>query len=385
MAVSSDILLDDKPSTSLRIAVASPAATAETFIQAHIDHLSTVELVLSDGEVPTRSSDGSVLVKEGIARGLDLAMGTFLKRNGQGLIARRIAKLLKEHRIDVVLAEYGNTAEVMIDACATAGVPMVAHFHGIDAHGIEYHSRFNGYDRLFKYASRLVVVSRAMEQRLLALGAPREKVIFNCYGVDVDLFKGGDPANAPPHFAGVGRFVEKKAPHLTILAFHKLLQKVPDARLTLIGNGRLWEACHQMIKSLDIVDRVDLPGPKDPLFIADLMRRSRALVQHSVVTFNGDSEGTPLAVLEAMATGIPVIATRHAGILDAVEHEVHGLLCDPFNVDEMAAHMHRSASNASEAGSMGASGRARVQAHYEVGMQVSRLQQVLIDAAGHAG
>jgi glycosyltransferase involved in cell wall biosynthesis len=380
MGLSSDIN-ECGPNKPLRIAIASPAANAESFIQAHVDRLRDVILVLSDGELPTRSSDGTVLVRENVAgKALDLITASVRGSDLTSALSKRIAELFKKHRIDVVLAEYGNTAAVLVDACRMADVPMVVHFHGIDAHGSDYHQRFVNYRELFKFASKLVVVSRSMEQQLLALGAPREKVVFNCYGVDLDIFKDGDPGSAPPTFISVGRFVEKKAPQLTLLAFRKVVEQVPQARLTMVGNGRLWEACEQMARALDLSGRVDLCGAKDQLVIAGMMRVSRCLVQHSVTTRNGDSEGTPLAILEAMATGIPVVATRHAGIIDAVEHAENGLLCDPFDVDDMARQMIRIAQDPADASRMGANGRRRVLDHYDVRMQVARLGSSLHDA-----
>ena len=84
-----------------------------------------------------------------------------------------------------------------------------------------------------------------------------------------------------------------------------------------------------------------LCGVRTPEEVAGLMRSSRAFVQHSVVTANGDSEGTPLAVLEAMASGLPVVATRHAGIADVVAHGERGLLSAEGDVETMAAHLLR--------------------------------------------
>ena len=115
--------------------------------------------------------------------------------------------------------------------------------------------------------------------------------------------------------------------------------------------------------------------------VAALMRGARAFVQHSVRALNGDSEGTPLAVLEAMATGIPVVATRHTGIADVVEHGAHGLLCDELDVGTMAAHMELLANDGELAARMGRSGRASMEQHHGVKDSVGRLQAILANAA----
>ncbi len=367
---------------SARIAIASPNENAwsETFITAHMQQLQGVELILVDGSLPNRVVNGPLLLhRSGNRRLIDHVQARLLRTTTQGLLTRRIASLLRARNIDVVLAEYGNTGEAILEACLRARVPLVVHFHGFDAHRTDHLERMNNYRRIFAHAAALVVVSRAMEAQLLSLGAPREKLHYNCYGIDVDRFTAGSPGTAPPHFLGVGRFVDKKAPHLTLSAFEQLVARVPEARLTLVGQGPLWESCHQRVRSGPLAGKVDLTGVRDPAAVAALMRSARAFVQHSVRTLNGDSEGTPLAVLEAMASGLPVIATRHTGIADVVGHEEHGLLCDEFDIATMAANMERVAMDTHLAGRLGSAGRAQVERSHRVEDSVGVLQ-VLLEA-----
>lgn len=368
---------------ALRIALASPAENAwsETFIAAHIDRLNKVELLFSGGVPPRNASRGGPLVRSvGLASYWDRLVG---KWSGglPGLARGRLEQRLREFLPDVVLAEYGNMGAEIVEACAKAGVPLVVHFHGFDAHRTDYIARYGNYRELFSYAIALVVVSRAMEAQLLAIGAPREKVVYNCYGIDVQRFVPGRPDLAPPHFLAIGRFAEKKAPQLTIRAFAKVVAQRPQARLTMVGQGRLWEACHQLVKELGLQGSVDLCGVKKPDEIVGLLHVSRAFVQHSVVTASNDHEGTPLAVLEAMATGVPVVATRHAGIADVVEHGVRGLLCAEHDVDGMAAGMLRLVDDPALAGAMGAAGRAYTERAHRVEVQVGNLQRILERAA----
>ena len=93
------------------------------------------------------------------------------------------------------------------------------------------------------------------------------------------------------------------------------------------------------------------------------MARARVFVQHSVVAEDGDHEGLPLAILEAGAHGLPVVATRHAGIPDAVREETDGFLVDEGDVQAMAVAMYRLAQDAALAARMGrliSSGFARI-------------------------
>ncbi len=367
---------------TLRIALASPAENAwsETFIAAHIERLQKVELLLSGGVPPRNASHGGPLGRS--SRSGVLVDRVLARRFGgvPGLLRHRLAKRLSAERPQVMLAEYGIMAAEIAPACERAGVPLVAHFHGFDAHRTDYIEQYDGYRELFRYASALVVVSRAMESQLISIGAPREKVVYNCYGIDVDRFTPGDPAAAPPHFLAVGRFADKKAPHLTLQAFRMVLDQWPQARLTMVGRGKRWEECKLLVKELRMTEAVDLCGVRTPDEIIALMHRSRAFVQHSVVTPNNDHEGTPLAVLEAMASAVPVIATRHAGIADVVEDGTRGLLCAEHDVEAMAGNMVRLINEPATAALMGRNGRAYVEVYHRVAEQVAALQRILASA-----
>lgn len=365
---------------TVRIAIAAPSLDlwSETFITAHLQRLSGIALVLNDG-IPPRQAGGRSLVQpttwqarlhtqwELRVAGLDLP----------ARLQRHTVKALRQSRATVLLAEYGTLAASLVPVCRTLGLPLVAHFHGRDAHAHARVAQWGHYKELIAYASAIVVVSRTMEQRLLELGAPREKVVYNVYGIDLDRFTPGQPAATGPHFVGIGRFVDKKAPHLTLLAFREVLARRPDVRLTLAGDGPLREACIQMVKAWGMEDQVDLPGVFTPDQVAHALHTARAFVQHSVVPSDGDSEGTPLAVLEAMACGLPVVATRHAGIGDVVAHGERGLLCAEYDVDAMATHMAQLSDDPALAGRMGQMGRTYVEKHHRVEDSVARLQALL--------
>ena len=365
--------------SSPRIAIISPNRTvySETFIRAHIDRLPGVALVLTDGHLPKRNADGEVLLPIALAhRVMRKVKGTA----PEDALRDRIAELLRSERIEVVLAEYGPTGAAMLPICTRLGIPLVVHFHGIDAFHHKLLKEHDNYAALFAGAAALVVVSREMEAQLLALGAPRSKVIYNTYGIDPELFAPVNAEENPKRFVGVGRFVDKKAPHLTVLAFARALAHDPELRLELIGDGPLREAVRQLVLALGIDHAVELPGVLPPEEVAAHMGKARAFVQHSVITADNDHEGTPLAVLEAMARALPVVATRHAGIPDVVLHGKCGLLCDERDLDAMAENMLALASDADRAGAMGRVGRSRIEAGHRVKDRVAELHAIIVRA-----
>ena len=298
---------------------------------------------------------------------------------------RLFSRFLRKRRVNVVLAEYGPTGVSIMDACRVAGIPFVAHFHGYDAYDQTMLRKYQTeYRRMFSESSALIAVSRDMEAQLLRLGAPPGKIHWIPCGVDVSLFDGADPAAAAPVFVAVGRFRDKKAPHLTLLAFRKVLQRVPDARLIMIGEGDLLEACKQIVRTFGIEGSVDFMGARAHHEVAAIMRTARAFVQHSTTTSYGDSEGTPVAVLEAGAAGLPVVGTRHAGIKDAVRHNETGYLVEEHDIDGMSAFMIELAENPQMAAALGRRAREHIAANFSLERSIERLWHVLQDAAARS-
>jgi colanic acid/amylovoran biosynthesis glycosyltransferase len=365
----------------MRIALISPNRNAwsETFIANHIAHLPGVELVLTDGHLPRRDIDGELLLSATLAdRLIRKAQGL----DGEGALRAAIIKALKKERIEAVLAEYGPTGTAMIEVCERAQLPLIVHFHGIDAFHTKLLQENANYTRLFRAAQALVVVSREMEQQLLSLGAPREKVHYNCYGIEVDRFTPAPVDRSPKHFLAVGRFVDKKAPHVTLLAFHEAWKRDGELRLCMAGDGPLRESTMRQAQALGMEQVIEFPGVITQDQVAERMQHVRAFAQHSVVSAQNDHEGTPLSILEAMASGLPVIATRHGGIPDVVAHEVNGLLCNEGDARAMGAHFSKLSSDAALAARLGATGRERAMRDHQLGDSLKRLRTIIEEVSG---
>ena len=111
------------------------------------------------------------------------------------------------------------------------------------------------------------------------------------------------------------------------------------------------------------------------------MQQARALVQHSITAADGDSEGTPVSILEAGAAGLPVVSTRHAGIPDVVVEGKTGLLVDEDRTDEMAQHILALAENPGFADELGRNAAIHIRRTYTMSHSIRRLAQVLEAAA----
>lgn len=308
--------------------------------------------------------------------GIDKLLGE--KSKGYLLRKSRLYKYIKQNNIRLILAEYGPVGAYLTPLAKKIGIPLVTHFHGRDAYHYKTLKRFkNQYREMFEYASAVVPVSNDMKKQLHKIGCPEEKMMVNHYGPNLDYFQFNDIAGNDIKFITVGRFTDKKAPHLVIRAFNKVLKELPQARLTMIADGPLWESSKVLAGELEISDKIDFPGPLPPEEIQKAFKESLIFVQHSVRASDGDSEGTPNAVLEAMAAGLPVISTRHAGIKDVVVEGKTGLLSDEYDYETMADQMIQLGKDRPLCMDMGKKGCQRVQEHFTMESHINRLTEII--------
>jgi len=180
-----------------------------------------------------------------------------------------------------------------------------------------------------------------------------------------------------PTLLAVGRLTEKKAPHLLIAAFDRARQDVPDIKLRIVGDGPLMPQCQNLVRELGLTNAVTLLGSQDHGVVEGEMKAARCFVQHSIVAPSGDSEGTPVSIIEASATGLPVISTRHAGIPDVVVEGETGFLVDEGDIATMAERMIRLATEPELAAAMGAAAQARIREHFSIERSLGELWRII--------
>jgi glycosyltransferase involved in cell wall biosynthesis len=357
----------------------------ETFIRRHASDLDG-ETFLVDGQ-PPKTSNGityEISTAQRVALRVARKLGFSSKAS---LNDMRYIRLLRGLRPDVVLAEFGPSGVAVHGACKKVGVPLAVFFHGYDLHVDDVRdSHLGAYKQLFADANAIVCGARTMRDLLLTIGAPANRT-FVCAssGIDCTAFdfaKHDKHDNDEQKFVHVGRFVDKKAPQLTILAFSKVLEQEPGARLEMVGTGPLLGSCIDLAISLGIEQAIMFHGAVPPERVVDILKGAGVFVQHSVVAQNGDSEGTALAILEAGACRLPAVVTRHAGFLDTVIDGETGFLVDERDVEAMADRMLFLARNPEQAATMGEKARSRVEHYFSHEKSASRLTSILEWAAG---
>jgi glycosyltransferase involved in cell wall biosynthesis len=271
---------------------------------------------------------------------------------------RQTARWLKVTGAKAVLAEYGPLGAGIAPACRKAGLPLVVIFHGFDAYQkATLHAFQQAYQELFAIASALVVVSDPMREQLIRLGAPAARIVVNACGVDPFVFQSANPVATEPVFLSVGRFVGKKGPMQTIRAFAQVYRALSSCRLTMIGTGPLFDSAQALTVQLGVAHAIRFLGSCSHEVVQANVQQARAVVQHSMCCDSGDQEGTPVALIEAQMAGVPVVATKHAGIPAVVLDGRTGFLVEEGDVEGMANAMLKLGRDSTLAAKLGKAAR----------------------------
>jgi colanic acid/amylovoran biosynthesis glycosyltransferase len=307
--------------------------------------------------------------------------GRLVQRNelSDSTVNDAMTAFLRRKHVDVILAEFGPNGADILPHARNLGLPLIVHFHGHDAHRKAVVDQYaERYKAMFDYAFRIVSVSRTMTEALVALGADRSKIVFNPYGPR-DTFFDIQPKYGKTVIS-LGRFTDIKANYLSLAAFRQVLELHPDAKLVMAGDGELLETCKTLARTWQIEKSVSFPGAVLHADAGAFYASGSVFIQHSVTPSYGDAEGTPVTILEASAAGLPVVATRHAGITQAVVDGTTGSLVDERDVDGMARSISRLLDSVEDQKRMGAVGRAHIRRNYSLSQHIGVLQE-LIDSA----
>ncbi|WP_299781934.1 glycosyltransferase family 4 protein [uncultured Formosa sp.] len=363
----------------MNIAIFSPSQNpySETFIQAHKNYLK--------GNVFYFYGGGFNIQLEGIGELANQSYYNFLKLKSKVLgkhygyaWEQVLLRALKDYKIDIILVEYGNHAFYLKNVLKQLRIPIIVHFHGVDASSQLVIDHCNKYEEIFQLSNKIIAVSKVMLEKLSQLGCPLEKLELNTYGPNSDFFNVNTNFDKQ-QFIGIGRFVDKKAPYYLILAFREVVKMYPDAKLLLAGKGILLETCFNLVNHLKLKNNVTFLGVITPKEFQNYLGESLAFVQHSITANSGDMEGTPLAVLEASAAGVPVISTKHAGIPDVIIDGKTGLLSDEHDVMQMVENMLFMLGDPEKARQMGELGRLNILNYFSLDRHIGALQKNIND------
>lgn len=258
-----------------------------------------------------------------------------LKRYGaesRNLILSAICGLVATpFHADVFIAHFGPagvTAAKLRELGVIRG-KIATIFHGIDISSREVLNHYTPeYQQLFRRGDLMLPISDLWAGRLQKMGCPREKIAVSRMGVDMTRFS-PRPVKAPAtplEIISVARLTEKKGLHVAIEACRQLKELGVAFRYRILGIGPWERRLRTLIEQYQLEDVVEMPGFKPSHEVKAMLDDADVFLLPSVTGADGDMEGIPVALMEAMAVGIPVVSTLHSGIPELVEADKSGWL-----------------------------------------------------------
>lgn len=232
------------------------------------------------------------------------------------------------------------------------------------------------YDKLFDKCDLFLPVSLDLKERLVTLGCNPSKIEVHHSGIDCSLFRYRTPSiedNQPVKIISIGRLVEKKGISYGIDAVATLIKRGRKIHYDIIGDGPLCEILATKIRQLGVEEHIKLRGWQDHDAIKTYLAAAHLLMAPSVTASDGDMEGIPNVVKEAMTMGLPVISTFHGGIPELVEDGVSGYLTPERDVAALIDRLSYLMDHSELWEKMGAAGRKKVEQEFNSATINSRL------------
>lgn len=187
----------------------------------------------------------------------------------------------------------------------------------------------HAYDKYFDSCDLFLPVCNAFKEILKKEKCNPKKIVVQHSAIDCSKFK-FEPKKVSPNqiinIVSAGRFIEKKGFPYSIRAVAKIIEKYPNVRYTIIGDGILKEEYQNLIKELHAEDTIKIIGWQTHKDYINLLKNAHLFVLSSITAQNSDQEGIPNVLKEAMAMGIIAIATDHSGNSELIEHGISGML-----------------------------------------------------------
>lgn len=257
-----------------------------------------------------------------------------------------LKQAINEFQPDIIHCQFAYESAKLIHNFET-DIPIVINFRG---YGASY-KLFNRFyvkwlnKTLAKKNIHSIFVSKSLKENLV-----KKEIVFKnkpnilYTGVDTIKFKRTTyPKSKDLIFIQVGNFNDKKGQKITIKAFDLFIQNTKDtsSKLIFIGSGKNIEECKNLTNKISLNQRIEFKGEMSQENIVKEMEKAHVFVHHSLTPSNGDQEGIPNSIIEAMAMELPVLSTFHSGIPEAVEDGVNGMLCKENDINTYSRQMEK--------------------------------------------
>jgi glycosyltransferase involved in cell wall biosynthesis len=243
---------------------------------------------------------------------------------------REITSVLNREQAKLLHIFFGHIAVHLLPVIRAWSKPSVVSFHGADVLvDMEKPAYRRATREMLDVVTRAFVRSASLKRAVVELGCDETKIDIVRTGIPLQEFLFCErefPQNGEWRFLQASRLVQKKGIVTTLHAFTAFLRHYPRATLTIAGEGPMLAELKELMRKLKIADRLSLPGFVAPEKLREIYYASHIFLHPSETGSDGNQEGIPNSMLEAMATGLPVFATQHGGIPEAIENGVSGIL-----------------------------------------------------------
>jgi colanic acid/amylovoran biosynthesis glycosyltransferase len=298
-------------------------------------------------------------------------------------------KLLERRPARLVHAHFGPDAVYALKLARALSVPLVTTFHGFDAtvsaaamlrSRSPYLANYVMHRKqLARGGAMFLAVSRHIHAKLLALEFPPANTRLHYIGVDTRAITPPLVRAATPRILHVARLVEKKGTSYLIQAFAHIAAHHPRLELVIIGDGPLRGVLEAQAAASGFGARIKFLGSQPNQVVLRHMQEAALFALPSVTSASGDTEGLPISILEAAASGLAVIATTHGGIPEAVQDGVTGILVPVRDDEALAAALETLASDEAARLRMGQAARTLIERDFNLASQTSILEQIYRD------
>jgi colanic acid/amylovoran biosynthesis glycosyltransferase len=301
---------------------------------------------------------------------------------------RALLAILDREKAELLHIFFGHIAVHLLPLIRAWPNPKVVSFHGADVLvDMEKPAYRHATKQMLDAVSRAFVRSASLKRAVIELGCDEDKIDIVRTGIPLQEFPFRErefPSDGEWHFLQASRLVQKKGIATTLHAFTNFLAQYPRATLTIAGEGPMRAEIQQLTRKLKIDNRVALPGFVTPEKLRELYYGSHIFLHPSETGSDGNQEGIPNSMLEAMATGLPVFATEHGGIPEAIENGVSGILGPERDHEALSQALLQSVQDRDLLARLARNGAKAVAEKFDQRKQIQRIEEIYLGMLGRS-
>src|SRR5262245_9594156 len=295
---------------------------------------------------------------------------------------RALLGILGETDARLLHIYFGHIAVHLLPLIRAWKHPSIVSFHGADVMVDMNKPAYREATLQMLGAVRLVLVrSESLRRALVDLGCDPQKIEIQRTGIPLEEFPFCDravPKNGAWQFVQAGRLIEKKGLPVTIRAFEVFVRQYPNATLRIAGEGPLFRELKMLARELKIAQRVSFTGFLSQEQLREIYYSSHIFLHPSQTGRDGNQEGIPNSMLEAMASGLPVFATEHGGIPEAIKHGVSGVLVPERDEFTLVETLLDAVQDPSFLSGIAQTGAQAVRRNFDLATQAHRLEEIYL-------